>query len=250
MSRHLVRRNANPNEQSSLFDLRISLLRRVQSPGATAIFPAAERAQAAGGSSRWQSVKQLGRGVLGRWIQSLGGTLMAVLGLIADINQWTITPKIWLSLSGALFFWAIVDAFHTVRLERDAATVMVTDQRHFRSIADTLTARHHFGVHQLANKAPRVGANRDEEFKKDFAIWYDGVKLWNQTVADEMRELGCTEQEFSRFWTIDELKPVMMIRGDQWEQAVVLHATRVQRLWTIIESYERRADAQLRLGAG
>jgi hypothetical protein len=137
---------------------------------------------------------------------------------------------------------AVVREAAVAKHEAHEALRRLEDQRNYQRIADALTERHEYGVHELAGNAPDGGEERNEEFFDRFRIWMRGVDAWNCEVHDLMVELGCTPQERSRFWTIDELKPGMFIRGDQWEAAVRLHETRIQRLWQIIESYAAKAQ--------
>jgi hypothetical protein len=188
----------------------------------------------------WTSAKLLVKGVFSHWIQSLGGALMALIGLVAAIQNWTVPPRVWLALSAAVFLWAIVQVFHEVRVMRDQAVGALSKKRIFQRIADTLTTEYAFAVHELAGKSPRYDAERDEAFLGEFKVWFDGIKAWNEKVKVMLAELGCTPQEQARFWTIDELKPGMMIRGDSWEVAMRMHDTRVGRLWEIIEAGWRR----------
>jgi hypothetical protein len=167
---------------------------------------------------------------------------MALIGLIAAIQNWTVPPRIWLALSAALFLWAIVQAFHEVRVARDDAIGVLSKKRNFQRIADTLTTEYAFAVHELAGKSPRYDAERDEAFLGKFNVWFDGIKAWNEKVRVMLGELECSPQEQARFWTIDELKPGMMIRGDRWEVAMRMHDTRVARLSEIIEAYANKAE--------
>jgi hypothetical protein len=160
----------------------------------------------------WTSAKVLVKGVFGHWIQALGGTLMALIGLIAAIQNWTVPPRVWLALSAVLFLWAIVQAFHEVRVARDDAIGALSKKRNFQRIADTLTTEYAFAVHELAGKSPPYDADRNEAFLEEFRVWFDGIKAWNEKVKVMLGELQCTPQEQARFWTIDELKPGMMIR--------------------------------------
>ena len=65
----------------------------------------------------WESCKQFVISVLKHWYQSLGGAGMAIVALLADIWDWRLPPRLWLILSGLLFFWAIFLAFHELRLQ-------------------------------------------------------------------------------------------------------------------------------------
>lgn len=201
-------------------------------------------------STVFESAKELVRRVVGHWIQALAGTAMALLALVAEIRDWDVPANVWLTSSAVMFLWAILRAFHGVRLERDHAIEDAAEKRNVRKIIDTLTARYNFGVHELSHLAPPTGDERDHTFRQEFKEWNEGVKTWNDTVFKEMEELGCSPSEISRFWTIDELKPGMMIRGDQWEVAVRLHQTRCKRLWSIIEMYEEKAERQARKRSG
>jgi hypothetical protein len=186
--------------------------------------------------------KDLGQGVLGHWVQSLGGTGMATIALVAEINNWTIPPWVWLSLSAVLFLGAIIQTFHEIRLERDEARDALTDKRNFQGIADSLTEKYNQAIQRLWRLSPALDAQRNEEFDAEFREWLDAVKVWANDVLASMQKLGCSAQELSRFSTVDELKPGMMVHGDRWEVGQRLHETRVSRLWSIIESYAQRAE--------
>jgi hypothetical protein len=193
----------------------------------------------------WTSAKLLLQGVFKHWVEALGGTAMALLGLVSDSQAWKVPPAVWIVLSAALFLYAILKAFHDVRVARDAAEREASEQRNCREIADKLTGEYEFGVHELLWKAPNRGAARDAQFRDFFGIWSNEVFKWNDRVKELMIEAGCTTQEITLFWTIEKPQPDrMMIYGDVYENAMVVHENRIQRLWDIIQSYAAKAEPQ------
>jgi hypothetical protein len=199
----------------------------------------------------WTSFKLLAKGVVAHWYQSLGGTAMAIAALVADIRDWTIPPRVWLTMSGILLLGAIVQTFHELRKQCDAAMDGLVEKRNLQRIADLLTEQHSRGIHELLHKAPPwpKTQNAKEAFSVEANAWIDRVDAWNADVKQLMLTLECTSQEVSAFWTISELKPGMMVRGDAWEKAVRLHETRIDRLWAIIASYADKAESLKRARA-
>jgi hypothetical protein len=193
----------------------------------------------------WISAKELFKGVLRHWIQLLGGGAVTVSTFIAQGQGWDVPA--WVFHWSALAFvgWAILLAFHDLRLQCDAAMDGLTSRRVAQRTADLLTERHAYGVHELLHKAPRWpnAHNEAEAFREGSQVWMAKVTAWNDEVKKLMLELDCTPQEVSQFWTISDLKPGMMIRGDNWEISVRLHDTRLDRLWEIITVYAQRARA-------
>src|SRR5687768_13356030 len=96
-------------------------------------------------TTMWTSAKELLRRVVGHWIQALAGTGGAILGLIADIQDWNVPPNVWIAASALMFLWAILCAFHDVRLDRDIAM----DIRDYQRIADRLTEMYQEGIGSL-----------------------------------------------------------------------------------------------------
>jgi len=191
-----------------------------------------------------QSAKQLLAGIVKNWAQLAGGTVVAVLGFVADARGWDVPTWVWSTLALGFVGWAIMLAYHELRMQCDAAMDGLTDKRNHRAIADRLTERYRHGVHELAHKAPPhpTTHNDAESFKQAFGEWLAAVFAWNDEVKALMENLGCTPQEISYFWTINELKPGMMLRGDQREVQIRLHATRIDRLWEIIETYAKKSE--------
>ena len=138
------------------------------------------------------------------------------LGFVADARGWDVPTWIWSTLALAFVGWAILLAYHELRTQCDAAMDGLTDKRNHRAIADGLTERYRHGVHELAHKAPPHSTthNDAESFKQAFGEWLAAVFAWNDEVKALMEKYGCTPQEISYFWTINELKPGMMLRGD------------------------------------
>jgi hypothetical protein len=189
----------------------------------------------------WTSAKALVKGAFSHWLPSLSGTLLAVVALVAAIQQWTVPPWVWSALSILLFAWAILEAFHDVRTERDAAADKLREMRDCQNVANTLTSLYDQGVHDLANCAPR-GVDRNPAYVDAFKQWHSTVKTWNHDVVKNMTVLDCTSQEINRVWTIDKLHPGMMAIEDGYESAIFLHQMRLDRLGEVIDSYAKRAQ--------
>jgi hypothetical protein len=189
----------------------------------------------------WQSTKALVRGIASHWRQSLSGTLLAVVAVVAAIQQWTVPAWAWSILSILLFAWAVLEAFHDVTTERDVAVDQLRDKRNYQDTANTLTRLYDQGVHDLATCAPR-GVERNPAYFDAFEQWHSTVKTWNSDVIENMTVLDCSREEISRVWIIDKLHPGMMLSGDGYESAIRLHQTRLDRLWEVIDSYARRSQ--------
>jgi hypothetical protein len=186
------------------------------------------------------------RETIKNWGQSIAGTAIAVLGFVAQAASITMVPQVLWGIAASLFLWATVKTYHVVRVERDNAVSELTDRRNNQGIADMLTTEYEFGVHELKGYAPKVDAVRDSEYEAQFQRWSAAVTKWNEDVRALMERLGCGQREISRFWTISDLRPGMMVRGDWYESFIRLHETRLQRLWELVETYSTRAERQNR----
>ena len=170
-----------------------------------------------------------------------GGALFAVAAVVAAIQHWTVPPWAWSAFSLLLFAWAVLEAFHDVKTERDVAVDQLREKRDYQDTANTLTRLYDQGVHDLAAGAPR-GAERNPAYLDAFKQWHATVKTWNSDVIENMTALDCSPEEISRVWIIDKLHPGMMLAGDGYESAIRLHQTRLDRLWEVIDSYARRSQ--------
>jgi hypothetical protein len=70
------------------------------------------------GNALLTSAIELVKRVAGHWIQALAGAAMAILGLAAETQDWNVPPKVWIGASGVMFAWALLRAFHDVRVDR------------------------------------------------------------------------------------------------------------------------------------
>ncbi len=145
----------------------------------------------------WQSIKLLVKGVIARWVQTLGGSLMAVIGFLADTQRWQIDPAILYALSLVFFLWALVKTFHDVRIERDQSNERLNEHRDCQAIADYLTQQHAYGIHELLHKPPTTVEALPE--------WNRLVENWNEAIFVEMEKLGCTPQDLNNVRTISIL---------------------------------------------
>jgi hypothetical protein len=69
-------------------------------------------------------------GVVGHRLQSLSGTIAALVALIAVTESWTLSPRVWIGVSIGFFLWAIAKAFDDVRLSRNTAESALRERRH------------------------------------------------------------------------------------------------------------------------
>jgi len=214
----------------------------------------------------WQSTALLIRGVFSRWIQTIGGTAMALIGFVADTQRWQIDPRVLYALSGAFFLWALVKTFHDVRLERDRYSDAMKEHRDCQTIADYLTKQHEYGIHQLLHKPPK---SVDE-----LPQWNRWVENWNEGIFVEMEKLACTPQDLNHVRTISILdvtaglselpevsRGMLSGAGDymahvnqrfarveaEKQQAVEIpvrmHAVRLSRIADVSTKYAKRAEA-------
>jgi hypothetical protein len=189
------------------------------------------------------------------WLGAIGGPATALLGLASGIFVWNIWPWIWITVSAALFFFAIIQTYHRLRRECDAALDGLREHRDTQVIADRLTTHHDTGVHDLMHKAPAwpTVQNDFECFWKLWPAWVQEVWDWNDKVRADMERLGCSPYEISDFWTIPDPHRVQtrmtsprQIRRIEWDSIVGMHARRVHVLKQTASSYEARALAAKR----
>ena len=199
-----------------------------------------------------ESARELFGRALGNWGRAISGPVTGVVGLAAAIFGWNIKPWVWLTLSALMFVFAIVQAYHRLRIDRDGAMDGLRENRDTQAIADRLTRHHDHGVHELMHKAPAWPTIQDDfqVFWKLWPVWVQQVWAWNEDVRADMERLGCSPFEISNFWTIPDPHPVQtrmtnprQIRHIEWDSIVSMHDRRVQVLKATARSYEARAVA-------
>lgn len=181
----------------------------------------------------WISLKAFARGIVRHWYQSLGGTGMAVIALIADMRNWDLSPRILMGLSAGLFMWAIVRAFHDLRVERDTAQSALSDSRNLQRIADRLTQEYQAGVDYLDT----LSAVSD----KDWTKFNEQIAAWEKGVESILEEEHASLQEINHFKTI----PMVEWYDEHGESQDILERLlriRIQRLADISTQYATRAE--------
>lgn len=167
----------------------------------------------------FESFRTLGKAVISKWLQSLSGTLMAVIALVAGVKEWTVKPWIWLLASAGLFAWAVVRAYHELRMECDAALDGLVDKTNHQTLADELTERHRWATHELLNRIVLNGTAAPKE-------WVQGTHEWYMSVNEIMRRHDCSPQDFNHVDTINQLDLNRV--SIQWE--ISMFIVRLQRV--------------------
>jgi hypothetical protein len=181
----------------------------------------------------WKSLQLLGRGVLGHWLQSLGGAVTALLALIAEIESWTLPPRVWIGVSIGLFLWAIAKTFDDVRQSRDGAESALREQRDCQAIADRLTERYQAGM-SILQRVPELS----------FAFpgqWGTDVNDWQDSISAILRETNCSLQEINHFETV-ETSMWLRENDDIQNNYERLLEIQIQRVADLSSRYADRAD--------
>jgi hypothetical protein len=172
------------------------------------------------------SAKELLGRAFRNWGQFVGGPATGTVGLAATIFSWNIRPWAWIALSVLFFFLGIIQAYHQLRIECDAAMDGLRDKRDHQSIADGLIKEYDYGIHELAHKAPPWPTIQND-FPQFWQVWQPFAKqvfIWNDRVEAFMRRSGCSTVELSNFVTIPdahllrERKPNQITRAE-WVSA-------------------------------
>lgn len=154
---------------------------------------------------------------------------MAIFGLIADTRNWQVPANVWLAASAVMFLWAILRAFHDVRVERDEAM----DVRDYQRIADRLTLMYQEGI-AILDSIPSEGSQA-------FGKWNNESERWHKQVIQVLNEEACTVQDKNHFETIAQ--------GDWYqehdESAVIitrLMRIQIERIASISTKYANLAE--------
>ncbi len=86
------------------------------------------------------------------------------------------------------------EAREQTRLARQSVATSDSESVRRRAIVDSLQARVHFAVHELANKVVK-SFHGDRE-----AQWKEIFRQWEHETKAELERVGCTSQQISRFW--------------------------------------------------
>lgn len=143
------------------------------------------------------SLNQLLKGTLQHWYQLAGGTLLAVIGLMAAIKEWTVPGWLWGTLAYLLFLWAIVSSYHDVRVERDEAVSGLRDMTDHQRLADELTERCGYAKQKLLT--PRNHQFASDDFQAAAVEWCKSVQQSSKRMAARCRR--STTFRTSQRWT-------------------------------------------------
>jgi hypothetical protein len=146
----------------------------------------------------WDSAKSLLSGVFGHYKLLIGGTLVGAVGFASDAAGFDVPPWVWAAFAGLFVGWAVLAAYHDLRLSCDAAMDGLRDRTDHKKLADALTHHHHFGTHELLNRVALNGSAPSHE-------WEKGVLDWTDRVIQTMKEHKCSLQEMNRVVTINQV---------------------------------------------
>jgi hypothetical protein len=135
----------------------------------------------------WTSAKLLAKGVLKHWMQLVSGAFMAIIALVAAIKKWTVPPWIWLTASAMLVAWAVLQTFHDIRIERDAALQSLAQTEKWERLANSLSQKYREARNLLI-----LGANSGPEYAQE---WLGQLAEWNQSVYQVLKEEGCPQYD-------------------------------------------------------
>jgi hypothetical protein len=178
------------------------------------------------------SLRHLLRATLKHWYQLLGGTAMAIIGLLGDIKEWPIPGWIWGTLAYLMLLWAVLAAYHDLRLSCDAAMDGLRDMVDHQGLADALTEK-------CADAKQRLVTTRNnqlvtDQFRSDTLEWFEQV----HQILENHR---CTLQEINHFHhvTVDDtaahprkngVMKQLLIRMDRAADISTHHAQIAERL--------------------
>jgi hypothetical protein len=149
----------------------------------------------------------------------------------SDFRVWGTGLLVYLAPTGfALFYFT---------RPRPAPVVDIAARR--QGIADVLTAKHEYGVHNILN-AP---ITTDIEYK----AWLNKEGLWTGDLLATMRERGCSKQEISDIEVLGLVSMGTFHADAERNHQLSMVALRLQRLKRIADHYAGRpADNVARYG--
>lgn len=180
-----------------------------------------------------ESIGFLIRAVFSHWVQSLGGTGMAVFALVAQIRGWEVPSSVLLALSGFLFLWAVAKVFHEQRTRLAKEEAAVRELAVYQRRADKLTEKYRYGVQRLINERP-WGVDA-------LTAWQTECRKWYSDVVTILKSTGCTPQDVNHFETVLR-EEWYQAEGSAEDETVALMKIRLQRLADISTKYAQRAE--------
>lgn len=169
--------------------------------------------------------------IVRHWLQSIGGTSMAVIGFVADAQDWQVPGRAWWAVSVVFFVWAIVKAYHELRIQSEAATEELTDYRDHKRIADAMLLRFQAGNRLLTHLPPPGSLETN--------TWIIEANRWMKETLDVMAEVGCNPHD------VNWVEPTGGFGGLGGNYASVLHTLqdRVGRVGQVGDIYQGKVEA-------
>jgi len=175
-------------------------------------------------------------------------------GVIAGLAIWRlprfqdkVQPLLWLVPLGAFTGWFLYRFLRApFELHRELAVqlgaanedrgrlaIELSERRDCQKIADMLTDRHQYGVHQILHKLPKSN--------EELPTWNGWVANWLQELMMVMRDVGCSPQDINHVGTISAVDLPIVV-GTAIEVAVRMHAVRLERVLDVSKKYAERAE--------
>jgi hypothetical protein len=97
------------------------------------------------------SATALVMGMFKHYVSLIGGTLVAVIGFVADALGFDVPAGVWAVLATAFVAWAIIAAYHDLRIQCGAAIDGLRDKMDHQALADALTGKYAYAKGHFFN---------------------------------------------------------------------------------------------------
>jgi hypothetical protein len=178
------------------------------------------------------SLRALAKGIIGHWLQLVGGTSVAVVGFLADSFGFALPTWLWATAALVFIGWAVLLAYHDLRLERDEAIESLGDKMDHQALADALTEKHAFAKQSFFKPGDAMTVRED---------WLAAVRQWHQEIVQIMQRHNCTPQELHHVKGIDDVD-IAIYRGRRHRPMAVL-LVEMERIANISTNHAQIAES-------
>jgi hypothetical protein len=134
-----------------------------------------------------------------------------------------------------LFGWAVLIAYHELRVSCDAAMDGLTDHQNHQALADELSERHTWAQHEIINRLVPFASKTIMTPEAN-----ERIKGWRASVLEILARYKCKRQEVDHF---DAMNVYDMGEFGGLPSELAIACVRVKRLGEIAKSHAVKAES-------